>query len=89
MITTIMVFRKYLRDNEREGISEEALSLGIQILRKLESKTAKTNNHSKKELFLIQVYKVFKRAYKYWQKDNKLSKLLLNSYQNVKNTKVR
>ncbi|VVC42534.1 Hypothetical protein CINCED_3A009963 [Cinara cedri] len=79
--------KKYLRDNEREGIAKEALFLSIQILRKLELETAKTNNHSKKELFLIQVCKVFKRVYKCWQKDNNLSKLLLNAYQNVVDTK--
>lgn len=82
--------RKYLRDNEREGISKEALFLSIQILSRLKSEYAKTNNHSKNELFLIQLYKVYKRVYKCWQKDNKnILQLLKSAYQNVVDTKVR
>lgn len=75
-----MVFKKYLRDNEREDISKEALFLSIQILRRLKSEYVK-DNHSKNELLLIQVYKSYKRVFKCWQqKDNNLSKLLLNVY---------
>jgi len=85
-----MVFRKYLRDNEREGISKEALFLSVQILRRMKSEYAKTNNRSKNELLLIQVYKSYKRVFKCWQqKDNTLSMLLLNVYQNIVGTKVR
>lgn len=85
-----MAFRKYLRDNEREGISKEALFLSIQILRRLKSEYTKMNNHSKNELFLIHVYKVYKRVFKCWQqKDNNLTKLLLSAYQNVVGSKVR
>lgn len=85
-----MIFRKYLRDNEREDISKEALFLSIQILRKLKSEYFKLNNRSKNELLLIQVYKSYKLVNKYWQqKDNSLSSLLLNIYQNTVETKVR
>jgi hypothetical protein len=85
-----MDFRKYLRDNEREGISKEALFLSVQILRRMKSEYAKTNNRCKNELLLIQVFKSYKRVYKCWQqKDNTLSKLLLNVYQNIVGTKVR
>lgn len=85
-----MIFRKYLRDNEREDISKEALFLSIQILRKLKSEYFKLNNRSKNELLLIQVYRSYKLVNKYWQqKDNSLSSLLLNIYQNTVETKVR
>lgn len=85
-----MIFRKYLRDNERESISKEALFLSVQILRRLKSEYAKTNNRYKNELLLIQVYKSYKRVYKCWQqKDNTLSKLLLNVFQNIAGVKVR
>jgi len=75
-----------LRDNEREGISKEALFLSIQILK---SQYTNTNmQHSKNEL--LQVYKCYKRVLKCWQyKDNNLYKLLLNIYQNITETKVR
>lgn len=80
--------KKYLRDNEREGISKEALFLSVQILRRMKSEFAKTNNRSKNELLLIQVYKSYKRVFKCWQqKDNTLSMLLLNVYQNIVGTK--
>ncbi|XP_027850821.2 calcineurin-binding protein cabin-1-like [Aphis gossypii] len=80
--------KKYLRDNEREGISKEALFLSVQILRRMKSEYAKTNNRCKNELLLIQVFKSYKRVFKCWQqKDNTLSKLLLNVYQNIVGTK--
>ncbi|CAH1731820.1 unnamed protein product [Aphis gossypii] len=80
--------KKYLRDNEREGISKEALFLSVQILRRMKSEYAKTNNRCKNELLLIQVFKSYKRVFKCWQqKDNTLSKLLLNVYQNIFGTK--
>lgn len=79
-----------MRDNDREIISKEALFLSVQILRKLQSENAKTNDRSKNELLLIQVYKSYKKVIKYWpQKDNSLSQLLLNIYQNIVGTKVR
>jgi len=89
-ITKITIYRKYLRDNEREDISKEALFLSIQILNKLKFEYAKANNRSKNESLLIEVYKSYKRVFKCWQqKDNTLSKLLLNVYQNIIGTEVR
>lgn len=86
----IIIFRKYLRDNEREDISKEALFLSVQILGKIKSEYAETNIRSKNELLLIQVYKSYKRVFKCWQqKDKTLSKLLLNVYQNIIGSKVR
>lgn len=86
----IAIYRKYLRDNEREDISKEALFLSIQILNKLRFEYAKTNDRSKNELLLIEVYKSYKRVFKCWhQKDNNLSKLLLNVYQNIIGTEVK
>lgn len=83
----MLYFRKYLRDNEREGISKEALFLSIQILK---SQYVNTLNHSKNVLLLIQVYKCYKRVLKCWHlKDQNLSKLLLLIYQNILKTKVR
>lgn len=79
-----------MRDNEREVISKEALFLSVQILRKLNSEYTKSNNRSKNELLLIQVYRSFKRVSKCWQqKDNTLSQLLLSVYQNIVGNKVR
>uniref|UniRef100_A0A2H8TCI2 Calcineurin-binding protein cabin-1 n=2 Tax=Melanaphis sacchari TaxID=742174 RepID=A0A2H8TCI2_9HEMI len=82
--------KKYLRDNEREGISKEAFFLSVQILSRLKSEYAITNNRCENEHLLIQVYQYYKRVSRiacWQQKDNTLSKLLLNVYQNIVGTK--
>lgn len=84
-----MFLRKYLRDNEREDISKEALLLSVQILRNMNVQYVKSNDLNKNELLLIQIYQSYKRVSKCWQKDNPFSRLLLDVYQSIFGIKVR
>ncbi len=73
--------RKYIRDNEREQLCKEAMSLCAQTLRKhVDSVTAFEKEENKRKL-LLDVYKCYHRVLKnYTKKDVPFGKLLTVMY---------
>lgn len=77
-----MFYRKYLRDPEREELSNEALLLCLQALRKKMS-DAKTVEEEKAAV--IDVFKIYKRCVKQWEANKgQFATLLTDAYAQYK-----
>ena len=84
-----MHFRKYIRDNEREEICKEALSLSSQTLRKYIDNVSTSDSEENKRKLLLEVYKCYQRISKFYsQKDAPFGKLLQSAFYKFTDRKV-
>ena len=82
--------RKYLRDNEREEISKEALLLSGQTLRKIIDDLPASGAEEAKRTLLLDVFKCYHRVVKnFSQKEAPFGKLLISVFHKYIGRKVR
>ncbi|XP_065224975.1 calcineurin-binding protein cabin-1-like isoform X2 [Planococcus citri] len=76
--------KKYIRDNEREQICKEALSLSAQTLRKHIDNLSSSDSEENRRKLLLEVHKCYQRFPK---KDAPFGKLLLSAFYKYTNRK--
>lgn len=78
----MFLFRKYIRDPEREELSREALSLAVQALRR---RVSEAKSPEDQKSVLLDTFKAYKRCMKLWdQRHAPFTTLLTDAYTQFK-----